>query len=150
LNINVRGSELRGSLHDGIKINLRTGNRVTVHESCVQNEGDMAHFGGLAVLTKNPTGIKVHEINEKFIQYLLRKFRKGCLTFFANSNKQQACVFCRHFSIEEPFGSSCCVLTLVQQGTFLHISCWLIGCRLSSPSIVRFAVSKLFCSSFAK
>jgi len=111
LNINVRGNELPGGLHDGIKINLRTGNQVISHESCVQGEGDIAHFGGVAVLTKNPTGIKVHQLNEEFIKYLLQKFGNGRLMFFANSNKQQACIFCDQFNIEEPFRSSCCVLT---------------------------------------
>ena len=112
LNINVCGNELPGDLHEGLKINLRTGNQVMIsHEPCVQNEGsDMACFGGLAVLTKNPTGIQVHQINEEFIQYLLREFGNRRLMFFSNCNRQQARVFCDQFDIKEPIRGSCCIL----------------------------------------
>jgi len=73
LNINICGNELPGDLHDGIVINLRTGNQVISNESCAQNEGDLPHFGGVAVLTKTSTELMFHQVNEEFIKYLLAK-----------------------------------------------------------------------------
>ena len=110
LNINVRGNELPGDLHDGLVINLRTGNGLMSH-ICAHNVVDITDFGGLAEITKNPTGIKVHEINEGFIKYLLGKFGNRRLVFLANSNWQDVDAFCKLFSIKEPFASSCCIVT---------------------------------------
>jgi len=110
MNINVRGNDLPGHFHDGLIINLRTGNGHITHR-CAHDVKDVAHVGGLAVITKNPTGIKVHEINEGFIEYLLGKFGNRRLVYLANSNWQQADGVCELFSIKDPFASSCCILT---------------------------------------
>jgi len=111
LKIDVCGNELHGDLPDGIKINLRTGNKAISNECCVHSENDVKHLGGIAVLTKNPARVQVHDINEEFMKYLMRKFGNGRLKMLANSNKQHAFVFCDYFSIKEPFGGSCCILT---------------------------------------
>jgi len=110
MNIDVPGNELPGDLPDGIKLNLRIGHDVAMQESLCYTEDDMTFFGGQAVLTENPTGIQIYEINEAFIIYLLREFGMGRLTFLANSNREHAGHFRDYFKIKKPFGGSCCIL----------------------------------------
>jgi len=109
LNIDVRGSELPGVSHDDMVINVRTGKKVITNDYSVRDKG-VKFVGGMAVFTKNRTGMKIREIDEGFVTYLLREFGNGRLQVMSYYNRHHACVFCNFCGIKKPFGRSWCIL----------------------------------------
>jgi len=112
LNINIRGNELPGAWEwpAGMVINVRTGKKVLNDHGYVHNIG-VKFIGGLAVLTKNPTGIKMHAVDKRFIKHLLQKFGQGRLHMMSLNNKYLAWDFCERFGVKEPFGRSWCMIS---------------------------------------